>query len=68
MAPDSNALLRQWVLCHVLSIHCSLPGYHCDNCSITVHPEKVAVCLQSYSLLWKRVHLVLWEMLRERFL
>jgi len=23
-------------------IACSLPGYHCDTCGITVHPEKVS--------------------------
>ena len=26
----------------LLYITCSLPGYHCDTCGITVHPEKVS--------------------------
>ena len=43
-----NPIANNYVLCACINLYspsyitCSLPGYYCDNCGITVHPDKVS--------------------------
>ena len=45
--------IRSYMISFLLVWTCNLPSYHCDNCDITVDPEKATITL--YPILYKQI-------------